>query len=348
VNRPRHTPRRTTALAAGALALLALALIALSAWRHTRVPRLVERAADLRPAPGLRWYLPDAGTDSVPRSERWTGTPPDPVPARAVLLVHGLDEPGGIWDALAPALAETGHPAVRFEYPNDQPPARSAALLADALADLRRAGVTSLDIVAHSMGGLVATDVLTRPEFDNRAGPRVPLLVTVGTPFDGSPWADLQPVSELREQIQRWIESDDADPARLFAAWHDGLGEAGADLRPGSDYLTELAGRPWPEGTRLVCIVGIYGPTAIPTTLAELSVTAADFGDGVVPAPSAARAGASETLLVPGNHRSILRPIEIEAWIRERLGAAPPPQPAAIPLILERLAGGQGGSGDGQ
>jgi flagellar biosynthesis GTPase FlhF len=201
VNRPRHTPRRTTALAAGALAALALAPIALSAWRHTHVPRLVERAADLRPAPGLRWYLPDAGIDSTPRSQRWTGTPPDPVPARAVLLVHGLDEPGGIWDALAPALAEAGHPAVRFEYPNDQPPARSAALLADALADLRRAGLTSLDIVAHSMGGLVATDVLTRPEFENRARPRVPLLVTVGTPFDGSPWADLQPVSELREQI---------------------------------------------------------------------------------------------------------------------------------------------------
>lgn len=328
--RPRSTPRRAAVPGALALCLVGLGPVALSAWRHRQLPNLIDRAADLYAPRGLRWFQHDSG--------RWTTRAPESAPAHAVLLVHGLDEPGGIWDALAPALAEAGHATVRFDYPNDQDPRRSADALADALSALHASGVGSLEIVAHSMGGLIVTDVLSRPAFADAPRPRVPLVITVGTPFDGSPWAGWQPVSELREQVQRWIESDDADPARLFTAWHDGLGEAGDALRPGSDYLTDLDARAWPDATRLVCVVGIYGPSAVPGTLAELGATLADFGDGVVPAPSAARSGASETLLVPGNHRSILRPIEIGAWARARLGSPPPPQPPAIPLILERLS----------
>lgn len=336
MNRPSTgISRRTRTIGAIALAGVGLAPLALSAWRHEHVPRLIRRAAALHAPQGLRWYLPDSDTRTTARAQRWARALPEPVPTHAVLLVHGLDEPGGIWDHLAPALALAHHPAVRFDYPNDQAPARSADALSDALAELRGAGVESVDIIAHSMGGLISADTLTRPDPGPR--PAVPLLVTVGTPFAGSPWADWQPVSEIREQVQRWIESDDLDPARLFTAWHDGLGEAGESLRPGSPYLTDLDRRPWPARIRLVCIVGVFGSTDVPATLSELAVTAADFGDGVVPAPSAARDGASETLLVPGNHRSILRPVEIEAWARHRLGAAPVPEPPAIALILERL-----------
>ena len=56
---------------------------------------------------------------------------------RVVMLVHGLDEPGGIWDQLAPALVADGHTVVRFEYANDQAIAISAGDLIEALPNWR-------------------------------------------------------------------------------------------------------------------------------------------------------------------------------------------------------------------
>ena len=52
-----------------------------------------------------------------------------------------VDEPGGIFDELTPALQEAGFRAVEFRYPNDQAIDRSSELLADywpQLSGLRR------------------------------------------------------------------------------------------------------------------------------------------------------------------------------------------------------------------
>ncbi len=330
MNRKDHHPRRRVRFTAAVLATLTLPPLALTAWRDTHAPRLLQRARALPTTHGLRFLTPDL---------RWSRDAPTPPPAHAVLLVHGLDEPGGIWDQLAPALAHAGHPTLRFDYPNDQPAADSADKLLEQLQHLRAQGVTSLDIVAHSMGGLIARDALTRPPADPDSPPipAVPVLITLATPHDGSPWAGLQPIAEVREHIQRWIESEDLDPARLFAAWNDGLGQARDDLRPNSPYLKELNSRPWPTATRLIAVVaviGAYNAADDPETRATLT---ARLGDGVVPIDSAATPLASETLFVRANHRSIIRAVELEAWTRARLGAPPPPEPPSIPLILERL-----------
>jgi pimeloyl-ACP methyl ester carboxylesterase len=263
-----------------------------------------------------------------------------------VLLVHGLDEPGGIWDALAPRLAGAGHAVARFDYPNDQQAALSADGLIAAMEDLHRSGVDTVRIVGHSMGGLLARDALTRPGADPRVRPAVPLLITVGTPHAGSALAGWQPAAELREQVQRWIESEDRDAARLFGAWHDGRGGAADDLRPGSAFLTELNARPAPGGTRIVCIVGVLLGGPVPETLGALGERADAVGDGVVPAFSASLPGADETLLVRANHRSVLRPVEFGAWARRLLGVAPPPEPPAVALILERLGTEETKSGE--
>jgi hypothetical protein len=80
---------------------------------------------------GLRLYTPDDEFD-------WTiVTDGTKLPSRIVLLVHGLDEPGDIWDDAAVALADAGHTVVRFDYPNDQRIAHSADLLAAALERLK-------------------------------------------------------------------------------------------------------------------------------------------------------------------------------------------------------------------
>src|SRR5690606_22566445 len=69
--------------------------------------------------------------DGATRAEAWIPVADAAGPAtdRVVLLVHGLDEPGDIWDDLTPALHEAGHTVVRFNYPNDQDPALSADAL---------------------------------------------------------------------------------------------------------------------------------------------------------------------------------------------------------------------------
>lgn len=330
MNRPREQPRARTAALGVLLALIGLGPVALSAWRHARLPALIERAAAVSAPVGLRWF--DGGS--------WRAWPPEapaggPGPS-AVLLVHGLDEPGGVWDHLAPSLHGLGHRVVRFDYRNDQPATVSGDRLVAALERLHDDGVGTLRIVAHSMGGLVARDALTRPDADARPG--VPLLIAVGTPHAGSPWAGLQIVSEAREHVQRWLESEDMDPARLFGAWHDGLGGARDDLRPGSAYLAELDARPWPRQTRLVDIVAVIGlDEPADAGLAAISSAARRLGDGLVPADSAASDLADEVLFVNANHRSVIRTIELVEWARDRAGASPAPVPPAIPLILERI-----------
>ncbi len=325
--RPAHA--RSTPGTGASLLLLVIgaALIALSAWRAERLPVLVQNAP--RRDVGVAWL--DRGEWVMPEA-RDTRTP-----ARVVLLVHGLDEPGGIWDALAPALSDAGHRVARFDYPNDQPVPESADALADALRAMHASGVQETAIVAHSMGGLVSRDVLTRNDQERPIGVRVPLLITLGTPHAGSPWARWQPIAEAREQIQRWAESDTLDPMLLFGWNADGMGEAGEDLAVGSAFLTDLNARTHPPSTRVACIVAVIPSIPPDTPVGDLPAFARALGDGVVPADSAAFEHADSVHLVRANHRSMIRPVEIGEWLRSAFSSQPPPTPPAIPIVLDLL-----------
>ena len=157
------------------------------------------------------------------------------VPRRAVVLVHGFDDPGWTWGDMLPRLNGRGYAVARFEYPNDGPIPASADLLGAELLALRAAGVERVDLVTHSMGGLLARDLLTRPQWyggDARGGPRLPAierLVMLGPPNHGSKMARLAPLSELKDQVVRWLVSDDGFGARP----DDGNGEAAAQLLRG-------------------------------------------------------------------------------------------------------------------
>ena len=277
----------------------------------------------------------------------------------AVLLVHGLDEPGGIWDQLAPALAADGHTVVRFDYQNDQAISRSADELVDSLEALRDSGLVEMDLVCHSMGGLVARDALSRDAFAE-VGIRVGTMVTLGTPHKGSPWARLRAVAEMREQVQRWAESDDLDPKRLLGFVRDGDGQAGIDLLPGSDFLESLDERSLPVGLRVICVVGRSDqPSTLAGTLGSLSARTAlhelvgdeqagvmldeverlgsELGDGVVPASSAVMDGATEIIVVQANHRGMIRTIELEERVRQNMTLPPAKDPPALEIVVARL-----------
>jgi len=300
---------------------------------------------------GLRVYVPGAGGEG-----RWADIEGE-LGERVVVLVHGLDEPGGIWDDLAPALAGEGHVVVRFEYPNDQAIALSGASLLGGFGELSERGVERLDLVCHSMGGLVARDALTRDGF-GKTGLEVEHLVTIGTPHGGSPWARLRAVAEIREQVQRWVESEDMDPKRLLGFARDGVGQAGRDLLPGSDFLVDLDTRSLPEGIEVTCIVGrlttaqgmetgkllaagtlrdVVGADDASAIMGAIDRLGRELGDGVVPMSSAVLDGVSDVVILEANHRSMVRRVELGEAIRQGVGMGASDEPPAIEVVLERL-----------
>jgi pimeloyl-ACP methyl ester carboxylesterase len=287
----------------------------------------------------------------------WQRLKQDETPQRIVILVHGLDEPGNIWDDLTPALLDEGHAVVRFEYPNDQAIDASADFFAEHLRTLRTNGTLHADIVCHSMGGLVSRDTLTRKAFyaDNPDDyPNIEHLITVGTPNHGSPLAPLQPISEVRELLVRWALS--FGDAQLSGS---SLGDAQAarDLAPGSDFLNQLNTRPFPQKITYTIIAGKLVPldaNAARTVLddptirailpasnrdaivSQLNALAKGVGDGVVPLDSAMLEGINDVVILNTNHRSMLKRSALAHTALEAVDATLSYAPA-IPIIINRL-----------
>lgn len=326
------------------------------------VDQIEDEGRNVQRPRGVRLFVP--APDGVVGSVWTPAAELDEGPRRVVLLVHGLDEPGSVWDDVAPILRDAGHDVARFDYPNDQPIAESAAFLGESLRDLRSRGVTRVDLVCHSMGGLVARDVLTRPELyggdaEGDTGlPRVARLITIGTPNGGSPWAKLRAIGEVREQIERFFTNDDTNWRDLLGYLSDGLGEAGDDLLPGSAYLTNLNARPLPRGVKITIISGCMAPVKnedlewlahswilkkmigeedAQAVAQSITTLATDLGDGVVPMSSTTLPGVNDVVCVDGfNHRSLLKNFVIVDEVRDLVGAEKT-VPPAIPIILERL-----------
>lgn len=265
-------------------------------------------------------------------------------PERLVLLVHGMDDLGFMWGDLIPPLQKADHAVATFDYPNDGSIARSVDLLAEHLKRARRKGVKRIDIVAHSMGGLVARDLLTRPEYYNGDGsggetwPAVDRLIMIATPNQGATMARYRSVIGLGEQMYRLWNGENV----IRTGALDGNGEAGIDLLPNSEFLNDLNRRPLPSHTRITIIAGQIAAVdtgQIAQVLRNWRGDAGDgratralehavdrVGDGCVPLDSAKLDGVDDFVIVRGNHLSILKSFDLKPAI-----------PSAIPVILNRL-----------
>ena len=323
-----------------------------------------------------RWWTPPTpafGIDVVSADPDAPGVPvvewanDQPIPARMVLLVHGLDDPGWIWKDLAPTLVETGFVVATMTYPNDGPIALSADLFAESLRSLRMLGVERVDVIAHSMGGLVTRDVLTRDvHYDGDARgdgelPAIERLIMCGTPNGGSQFARVRVIGEVREHITRAL----GGRGHLFGGRVDGNGDAGRDLIPGSDFLRDLNARPPADhvahtiiAARIVPVTGDHvdrlrgedgedvedagwwrrrwRAIRIGTAkLVERLVTG--MGDGLVTLDSAGLEGIEDVVEVEGNHASLL----------SRVAPFGTKDPPAIPIILDRLGSPESGAAAG-
>ena len=269
---------------------------------------------------------------------------------KSVVLVHGLDDPGQVWQNLAPELVKNDVNVWLLIYPNDQPIVESARLFFDELKGLRKLGVQRVCVVAHSMGGLVSREMLSCPEINfnqaagNREVPEVGTLIMVGTPNHGSQLVRFRVVTEIRDHLARLMQGE----AAWLGAILDGAGEAKIDLLPGSRFLTELNARPYPAGVDQWIIAGITSPwneSDIDRWTGSVNqIVSADWknqvdalgdylismthglGDGLVTVESTRLAGVPHRT-VEGTHLSMIRNITRDS---RRI-------PPAVPIIVEQL-----------
>lgn len=262
-----------------------------------------------------------------------------------VVLVHGLDEPGTIWDDLVPALEGIGVDVWEFHYPNDQGIDRSVEYLAKHWPKLSCPGPVVM--IGHSMGGLVVRDFISRLRHPVGQEARVhgaPVagVILVGTPNQGSQWARMRVLLELRDHLTPVA----GRRFSLFSGLRDGLGEAKIDLRPGSVFLRDLNRRPWPESVRVAQIAGLLLPAA-PDLSPELAAirkpwlskwwdrleiwwsgVGVGVGDGVVSLDAVQIPGLPSPIVVNSGHRTMLTRI-----------FPGDPQPLAVTEILKILQG---------
>jgi pimeloyl-ACP methyl ester carboxylesterase len=181
---------------------------------------------------------------------------------KSVVLIHGLDDPGDVWQSLAPEFVKEDFNVWLMQYPNDQSIVESARLFFEALQGLKQRDIDHISIVAHSMGGLVSREMLTSPEIEYNASakkrqvPEVAALIMVGTPNHGSQLVRLRVFTEMRDQLAQLTKGE----VNWLGGILDGAGEAKIDLLPESRFLTELNDRPHPEGMDMLIIAGIASP----------------------------------------------------------------------------------------
>jgi pimeloyl-ACP methyl ester carboxylesterase len=150
--------------------------------------------------------------------------------APPVVLIHGYLATRGSLHLLETRLADRGHLVLsyRLGLVNLGNIRASAALIARKVESLvAQTGIDRVDIVGHSMGGLVGLYYVKRLG----GGPRVRKLVLLGTPVTGT-WSAM---------------------LGLLTA---PLGRASVQLLPASAFLRELREGPLPDGVEVVSVAG--------------------------------------------------------------------------------------------
>jgi pimeloyl-ACP methyl ester carboxylesterase len=165
----------------------------------------------------LHLLCPDGdGSEAQPASR--PAQPHTAFVPRPVLLVHGLGARNSSWSLIARTLTARRLIVHAIAY---QPFGTSVEQVADRLVVaveriLSETGADRIHLVGHSLGGVVIAQAIASGRLDGR----VDTVVTLGSPFRGSPWANLLPLGVI--------------PA----------------LRQGSPLLRRLATGPAPDGVR--------------------------------------------------------------------------------------------------
>lgn len=156
-------------------------------------------------------------------------------PLRPVLMVHGICSDGGVWADFGNYLVDQGFRVYTVTLTPSNGNIASLSAQVDAALEhvVAQEGVALVNVVAHSMGGLV-TRYYVR---GRRQESRISTLVTLGTPHHGS---DLASYAYKHPTLSRYLGSAAVAAACLVD------GPAIADLRTGSGSLNVL-NYDWPD-----------------------------------------------------------------------------------------------------
>jgi triacylglycerol lipase len=175
----------------------------------------------------------------------------DPLPP-PVLLVHGFCGTKSTWSLLAETLSAHGLIVVAGSYPSFGTSVEQLAdhLVAEVEQIVDHTGAQKVHLVGHSLGGVVIAQAIASGRLDGR----VDTVVTLGSPFGGSPWASLLPFG--------------------------GIARA---LRGGSPLLRRLASAPVPEGVRWLSFTATFdmivpGLRSVPRNADVQAVTVGNVG----------------------------------------------------------------------
>ena len=156
---------------------------------------------------------------------------------RPVILLHGLFHNRAVWFLMKQRLEQCGFPVVTVNLPPFEMVETLARKIAETVEEtLVTYDAEQVDIVGHSMGGLLARYYIEFMGGDKR----VSHCVLLGTPNAGSKLAP-------------------------FA-----LSPMGRDLMPGSDFLTELNAAPLSPKVNYLTIFSHHDNLVIPAESAEL------------------------------------------------------------------------------
>lgn len=156
---------------------------------------------------------------------------------RPVLLLHGLFHNRAVWFLMKQRLEQCGFPVVTMNLPPFEMVESLGRKIAETVEEtLVTYDAEQVDIVGHSMGGLLARYYIEFMGGDKR----VKHCIMLGTPNAGSKLAP-------------------------FA-----LSPLGRDLMPGSDFLTELNAAPLSTTVNYTTIFSLHDNLVIPAESAEL------------------------------------------------------------------------------
>jgi len=102
---------------------------------------------------------------------------------KSILLVHGINDSPPVFESLANAIP-ADYQLLLFHYPSAASLEYTSYILSEVLDELvRRNQIPQLDIIAHSMGGLVGKGVIYQA--DEIVRQRMRLFISLATPFGG-------------------------------------------------------------------------------------------------------------------------------------------------------------------
>ncbi len=166
-------------------------------------------------------YVTDDGNNRV---QEFTLSTPDPI-RRPIVFVHGYCGNAPEWNTMRAYFDALGYTTDAFDFiPNNDQPSVLAKQLADHL-DQYFPG-QDVDVIAHSMGGLVVRQYIRQRPTDSR----IKNLITLGTPNHG---VDLILQAFRMKTVSQWLKKTQPFNCLLSG---NGVG----DLLPGSVFLNNL------------------------------------------------------------------------------------------------------------